>query len=52
MQGKKVFKQLDYYDIGLETRYNDCITDINKLNLTDNDEILKLKKNNKSYKFI
>lgn len=42
MFGRNVFKDLDYYDIGLETRYNDCITDIDSLNLTDNDFILNL----------
>lgn len=42
MQNKKVFKQLDYYDIGLETRYNDCITNLQSLNLTDDDKILEI----------
>lgn len=44
MQGKNVFKDLDYYDIGLETRYNDCINDLESLNLTENDDILKILK--------
>ena len=39
---KYVFKQLDYNDIGLETRYTDCITNIESLNLTDNDQILTI----------
>lgn len=42
MQGKKVFKELDYYDIGLETRYNDCINDLQSLDLNENDKILNL----------
>lgn len=42
MQNKKVFKQLDYYDIGLETRYNDCIANLESLNLIDNDKILEI----------
>lgn len=42
MQRKQIFKDLDYYDIGLETRYNDCINNLDSLNLTDNDEILKI----------
>ena len=42
MQGKKVFKQLDYYDIGLETRYNDCINDLQSLDLNENDAILDI----------
>jgi hypothetical protein len=42
MHNKKVFKELDYYDIGLETRYNDCLTNLNSLNLDKNDDILKI----------
>ena len=42
MQGKKVFKQLDYYDIGLETRYNDCVNDLQSLDLNENDAILDI----------
>lgn len=42
MYNKIVYKDLDYYDIGLETRYKDCLDDINKLNLTENDDILKI----------
>jgi hypothetical protein len=44
MHNKRVFKDLDYYDIGLETRYNDCINNLNDLNLTDNDKILDILK--------
>ena len=42
MQGKRVFKQLDYYDIGLETRYNDCVNDLQSLDLNENDAILDI----------
>lgn len=42
MHNKKVYKELDYYDIGLETRYNDCINNLELLNLTDNDDILTI----------
>jgi hypothetical protein len=42
MQNKNIFKELDYYDIGLETRYNDCINNLNILNLNENDLILKI----------
>lgn len=42
MQGKKVIKELNYYDVGLETRYNDCINNLESLNLTENDNILAL----------
>ena len=42
MYGKRVFKDLDYYDIGLETRYNDCINNLQSLNLKEGDDILKI----------
>lgn len=42
MSGKRVFKHLDYYDVGLETRYNDCVNDVNTLDLVDGDDILKI----------
>ena len=42
MLGRNVFKDLDYYDIGLETRYSDCVNNLNGLDLTDGDEILKI----------
>lgn len=42
MHNKKVFKQLDYYDIGLETRYNDCITNLDALNLQNTDGIFNI----------
>ena len=42
IHNKNVFKDLDYYDIGLETRYNDCIDNLDQLNLNNNDYILNL----------
>lgn len=42
IHNKKVFKDLDYYDIGLETRYNDCINNLEQLNLKENDKILEI----------
>lgn len=42
---KKIYMNLDYVDIGLQTRYNDCLNNFEKLNLTDNDEILDIIKN-------
>lgn len=39
--GKNVYLNLDYEDLGLETRYNDAITDINKIILKNDDDILK-----------
>lgn len=42
MHHKKVFKDLNYYDIGLETRYNDCINNLEQLNLKENDKILEI----------
>lgn len=42
MLGRNIFKDLDYYDTGLETRYSDCVNNLNSLDLTDSDEILKI----------
>lgn len=42
IHNKNVFKDLDYYDIGLETRYNDCVDNLDQLNLNNNDCILNL----------
>ena len=42
LQNKKLFLHLDYMDIGLETRYNDCKNDFQSLNLTENDQILDI----------
>lgn len=42
MHKKTIFKDLDYYDIGLETRYNDCMNNLESLNLTENDDILSI----------
>lgn len=39
MQNKQILIDLPYVDVGLQTRYNDCKKDINKLNLTMNDDI-------------
>ena len=39
---KDVIIDLDYNDIGLQTRINDCKKDISKLDLNDNDMILDL----------
>ena len=41
-QQKRVFKQLDYYDVGLETRFNDCVNNLQSLNLDANDKILDI----------
>lgn len=41
-QNKQVIKQLDYYDIGLETRYNDCVNNLQSLELKKDDDILKI----------
>ena len=42
MYGKNVYMNLDYVDLGLKTRYNDCINNLESLNLTDNDDILNI----------
>ena len=42
MQGKRVHKDLDYYDIGLETRYSDCVRDLQSLDLREGDKILQI----------
>lgn len=42
LQNKRVFLHLDYMDIGLETRYNDCKSNFESLNLTENDAILDI----------
>lgn len=44
LQRKEVMLDLDYHDIGLETRYSDCVTNLESLNLTDSDLILSLLK--------
>jgi hypothetical protein len=33
---------IDYVDIGLQTRYNDCKNNLESLNLKDNDTILEI----------
>lgn len=42
MLGKKVICDVNYSDIGLNARYNDCINNLESLNLTDNDKILDI----------
>ena len=44
MHGKKVIKQLDYYDVALETRYDDCVNRLSSLNLVESDSILSILK--------
>jgi hypothetical protein len=41
-QGKNVLIDLNYVDVGLQTRYNDCKKDIESVNLKENDGILKI----------
>ena len=42
LQNKKIFMHLDYMDIGLETRYNDCVSNLESLNLKEGDPILDI----------
>lgn len=42
LHGKNVLLNLDYEDLGLQTRYNDCKIDLNLVNLDENDDILKI----------
>lgn len=42
LQGKKVLINLNYTDIGLQTRYNDCKKDLESVNLKENDDIIKI----------
>ena len=42
MQGKKVLLDLDYDDIGLQTRYYDCVNKLDSLDLTENDQIFQI----------
>jgi len=42
LHDKEVMIDLNYVDIGLQVRYNDCKNDINCLNLTENDKILEV----------
>ena len=39
---RKVLINLNYVDIGLQTRYNDCKKDIESVNLREDDGILKI----------
>lgn len=45
LYNKKVYMNLDYVDIGLQTRYNDCINNLDSLLLKDNDDIITHIKN-------
>lgn len=40
LHNKKILMELDYVDLGLQTRYNDCMDDLEQLNLKENDPIL------------
>lgn len=40
MQKKRVCCDVGYFDPGLQVRYNDCVSNLNELDLTDNDAIL------------
>lgn len=42
MLGKKIYMDLPYTDIALQIRYNDCITNLESLNLTQGDKILEI----------
>ena len=42
MQNKNVYMNIDYMDIGLQTRYNDCKNNLEGLNLKDGDDILEI----------
>jgi hypothetical protein len=41
-QGRNVFKDLDYFDSGLEVRYEDASKRLETLDLTEDDEIFKI----------
>jgi hypothetical protein len=42
MQNRKVISNNCYTDPGFDTRYNDCINNLNSLNLLDGDDILNI----------
>jgi hypothetical protein len=42
LHNKKVVMNLDYVDLGLQTRYNDCVENLESLNLKENDDILQI----------
>lgn len=42
MLGKKVICDVNYSDAGLDIRYNDCISNLDSLNLTSTDSILDI----------
>ena len=39
---KKVLIDLPYVDVGLQTRYNDCMRDLQSLDLREGDKILQI----------
>lgn len=39
---KRIFLDLDYVDIGLQTRYNDAVTNLDSLNLNNDVDILRI----------
>lgn len=43
--GKKVICDINYSDPGLQVRYNDCISNLNSLDLNENDQIIQVIKN-------
>lgn len=42
LHGKKVLINLNYVDLGLQTRYNDCTRDLESVNLREGDAILEI----------
>jgi hypothetical protein len=42
LHNKKVIMNLDYDDLGLQTRYNDCVENLESLNLKENDDIIQI----------
>lgn len=42
MLGKKVICDVNYSDVGLDVRYNDCINNLISLDLNENDKILEI----------
>jgi hypothetical protein len=51
LHNKKVNINLDYIDLGLQTRYNDCVKNIDSLNLNENDDILQIIEDFRNDKF-
>lgn len=42
IQKKNVYCSIGYFDPGLQVRYNDCLSNLNSLNLTDGDAIIDI----------